>query len=77
MRVESEQLLDVIALALRLDPEQLSLKTSMDNCPEWDSLKQLSIVLTIEDEFDVEVPDVDVQSLTSVELWLRWLNADA
>lgn len=74
MSVEETRLLEVVAAALKVDVAELNLRTSMENTEEWDSLRHLSLVLTIEDEFAVRIPDEDVQHLTSIQLLYEWLN---
>lgn len=76
MTTDSNQLLDLMALVLRLDRSAVSMETSMDNTGEWDSLRHLSVILALEDEFKVRIPDDEVQHLISVSLIHEWLNAD-
>jgi acyl carrier protein len=76
MTTDSNQLLDLMALVLRLDRSTVSMETSMDNTGEWDSLRHLSVILALEDEFKVRIPDDEVQHLISISLIHEWLNAD-
>ena len=56
------------------DQDSITLESSSQNLASWDSLKQMKIVLLLEEEFSVEVPDELVAELTSIELILEFLN---
>ena len=34
--------------------------TSMDTVESWDSLSQMNLVLALEDEFGIEIPDLEI-----------------
>jgi acyl carrier protein len=40
----------------------------MDNVPSWDSLKHMNLVLALEEEFKVSIPDEDAANITSYAL---------
>ena len=42
--------------------------TSMDTVESWDSLSQMNLVLALEDEFGIEIPDLEIQNMISVNL---------
>lgn len=69
-----QQVVELVALVLKKDPSEVDAETSMQNTVEWDSLRHLSMILALEDEFGVEVPDEEVQVLTSVALISAWLQ---
>ena len=39
---------------------------SMENCSDWDSMKHIEIILSIEEELGVSFEPEDIPSLTSV-----------
>jgi acyl carrier protein len=47
-----------------LPPEEIS-SASVDNVPAWDSLASLTLVAVLEDEFGVEISELDLPGLTS------------
>lgn len=77
MSIEVNQIKSILASVLKLDPSQITDQASMENLPEWDSLRQLSLILTIEDELGVSIPDSEVQYLTSLRSLTEWLASDA
>ncbi len=76
MQASEGQVIELVALVLKKEPSEVDAGTSMKNTEEWDSLRHLSLILAIEDEFDVQIPDNEVQHLTSVALITAWLQAD-
>ena len=47
---------------------------SMNNCTEWDSLKQVALIAEIEDKIDIDFEFEDILEMTSVEKILRILR---
>ena len=58
----------VIADVLMLDLIDIEDGSSPDNIEKWDSLKQMDIILSIEEEFDIRLIDEDVVEMLNVEL---------
>ncbi len=57
-----------IAAVLGLDPDAVKDDASPETIPEWDSVKQMDIVLAVEDEFDVRFNDDVIATLASYVL---------
>ena len=58
----------LIATMLNIDASMLNEDSSMDNLPNWDSLRQMNIVLALEEEFKIVIPDEDAANITSYKL---------
>jgi acyl carrier protein len=58
----------VMASVLEVDAATLNEDSSMDNVPGWDSLKQMNLVLALEESFGVSIPDEDAANATSYKL---------
>lgn len=52
----------------QMDLAQVSLETSPDTIPAWDSLQHLNLVLALEQEFDVQFTPEEIEQLLSVDL---------
>jgi len=61
---------NVMAAVLELDVKSLDEDSSMDNITGWDSLKQMNLILALEESFDVSIPDEDAANATSYQLIL-------
>lgn len=52
-----EKLRDIICEQLELDPSEVTLESNMEDDFNADSLDFVDIVMSIEDEFGVEIPE--------------------
>lgn len=59
---------NVMAAVLEIDASGIGDDTSMDNVASWDSLRQMNLVLALEDSFGVAIPDDDAANATSFKL---------
>lgn len=67
MNMEST-LKTVVANVLSIQADLIGDDTSMDTVASWDSIKHMNLVLAIEEEFGVSIPDEDVANITSYPL---------
>jgi acyl carrier protein len=58
----------VMATVLEVDATAIGDDASMDNVEGWDSLKQMNLVLALEESFGVTIPDEDAGNATSYKL---------
>jgi acyl carrier protein len=63
--IDEDKLKRLVANVLELEPEDIGADTSMDTVEQWDSLRHLTLVLAIEDEFGISVPDEEAADITS------------
>lgn len=66
--LNENQLKNVMATVLNIDPAGIDAESSMDTVPSWDSLRHMNLVLALEDEFRVSIPDEDAGNITSYRL---------
>lgn len=67
MNMEST-LKTVMATVLGIQADAIGDDTSMDTVESWDSIKHMNLVLAIEEEFGVSIPDEDAANITSYPL---------
>lgn len=65
----------VMATMLNVDVASINDDASMDTIENWDSLRHMNLVLALEDEFKVQIPDDDAGNITSYKLIKLVLNA--
>lgn len=63
-----DRIRQLVAGVLGVPLDRVTSETTMDDLDEWDSLAQMNIVLGIEEEWNIVVPDEDVASIVSVSL---------
>ncbi len=66
--LNEDTLKQVMATMLKVDAVTITADSSMDNMPNWDSLRHMNLVLALEDEFKVVIPDEDAGNITSYKL---------
>jgi acyl carrier protein len=64
----------IMATMLNVDYSTINEDSSMDNVPSWDSLRHMNLVLALEEEFKVTIPDEDAGNITSYKLIKLVLN---
>jgi len=65
-QVIKESVIDIIAECIKLPKDQISPDLSVGDVPQWGSMAQMSILATVQSEFEVEIPEEDLFDLTSV-----------
>ncbi|MGX8773492.1 MAG: acyl carrier protein [Bacillota bacterium] len=54
--------------------EELSMDTSLVNDLEADSLDAVEIIMAIEEEFDIEIPDEDAEKFLTIRDMVEYLE---
>ena len=58
----------VMSEILNIDVSSINDNTSPENVESWDSLKQMNIIVALEEEFDIEFSDEDIIEMLSFRL---------
>ena len=66
--LNEDTLKQLIATMLNVDVFAINEDSSMDNLLNWDSLRHMNLVLALEEEFKVTIPDEDAGNITSYKL---------
>jgi acyl carrier protein len=61
-------LIALMASILDVDPSEIGPDASSDTIANWDSLHHMNLVIAIEEEFGVTIPDEDAANITSLAL---------
>ena len=59
---------DFMSAVVSVPTEVITPDSSMDTIEGWDSLKHMNLVIALEDEFGVSIPDEDAADITSYAL---------
>jgi len=65
---------DIILAVIEIKDKNLVEQLSMDNEESWDSMKQLTIITALENEFDIFIEASEASNLTSYDLILDFVN---
>lgn len=63
--IDEAALKQVVADVLEVDPGTINDNFSMDGVEQWDSLRHMTLVLSIEEAFNISVPDEEAANITS------------
>lgn len=66
--VDQAKIKEVMAAVLEVEVSKIGDDASMDSIESWDSLRQMNLVLALEDAFGVSIPDEDAANATSFKL---------
>lgn len=61
------QVVDIIAKALKIDRVRVTPELSIGDIPEWDSVGNITLISALEENLHLEFPIEDLFDLTSVE----------
>lgn len=66
--MESTRIKQVMSLVFEVPLGLILEDSSTDNIENWDSLRHLNLILALEEEFDVSIPDEEVGNLVNYKL---------
>lgn len=66
--IDESKLKQVMASVLGVPADSIDESTSTDTVADWTSLAHLNLIVALEEEFDVMLPDDEVAELTSYPL---------
>ena len=61
-----EKVIEIIAGVLEVQPSEISLESTVGDFPTWDSLGQLNILQSVQDEFEVEFEPEEMMDIEDV-----------
>ena len=61
-----EKVVKILAEQLSVDPDKITMESLLEEDLDADSLDAIDIVMSIEDEFEIEVPDEAIANMKSV-----------
>lgn len=65
---------NLIANVLQIPVAEIADATELNSIPQWDSLGHVQILLSLEENYGVEINDTTVTKLTSLAAILEHLN---
>lgn len=61
-----QKVFEIVARVLEVNPEEITLESTVGDFPSWDSLGQLSILQSVQDEFNVEFEPEEMMDIEDV-----------
>ena len=69
-----EKLKMILSQQFDVDEENITLETNIENDLGADSLDVIDIIMAIDDEFEIEVPDEEVENIRTVEQLVKYIE---
>jgi acyl carrier protein len=60
------QLIQIVAEALKIPPDQVSAQMTMEGTPAWDSLAHMELIVSLEEHYRMQLTPDDMVALRSV-----------
>ncbi len=72
-----EKIKEIIHEQLSVEKDSITLETDLMKDLEADSLDAVEIIMSIEEEFEIEIPDEDAEGFKTVEDLVRYVEENA
>ena len=63
---EFEQVREIMANVMLVDPEDITAETTPNTLPAWDSLKHLNLVLSLEEAYGITLMPEDTEQMVQI-----------
>lgn len=60
--------------ALEIESQEVKLTDNFRDYEEWDSLNQLSLIAMLDDEFNIQIENKELEKLVTVQELIDWVN---
>ena len=70
----AEKVKEIIVEQLGVDPEEVTMEASFVNDLGADSLDTVELVMALEEEFNIEIPDEEAEKLDTVGKAIEYIN---
>ncbi len=77
MAIDQGRILKMIADQLQIDEEQVKPDASFMDDLGADSLDTVELIMALEEEFDIEIPDSEAEKIRTVQQALDYLDENA
>jgi acyl carrier protein len=68
MEKQKVRILQILSNVFEVDITALNEDSSIDNIENWDSIRHLNLILALEEEFKITIPDEEVGDLVNFKL---------
>lgn len=71
-----EKVIEIVANELSVSKEELNENTNLQDDLNADSLDAVELIMSIEDEFEIEISDDEAQNLRTIGDIVNYINAN-
>jgi acyl carrier protein len=77
MALETDRIVTIIAEQLQIDEDQVTPDASFMDDLGADSLDTVELIMALEEEFDLEIPDSEAEKIRTVQDTLNYMKSHA
>ena len=71
----SKRVINLISMILNMDPSEIKNSLAYNSIERWDSIAQMNIILSLEEEFNIQLLDEDIEDMLTVELIIKIISS--
>jgi len=68
MTLVQERIKKIMSIVFEVPIDQITETSSKDTIEHWDSLRHLNLIMALEEEFEITIPDEEVDNLINLKL---------
>ena len=69
-----DRIKNVMSIVFNVPVSVIDENASPDSIESWDSLKHMNLIIALEEEFNIKIPDVEVANILTYKLILYIIN---
>jgi acyl carrier protein len=69
-----DRIKNVMSAVFEIPADQICNESSSDTIATWDSLKHMNLIIALEEEFNISIPDHEVGNMLNFELIFHIIN---
>ena len=71
----SQRVINQISIILNINPSEIKGSLAYNSIERWDSIAQMNIILSLEEEFNIQLLDEDIEDMLTVELIIKIISS--
>lgn len=72
-----EKVKTILAEQLEFDEEKITMESSLVDDLDADSLDVVDLIMSLEEEFDIEIPDEEIEEIKTVGDLVKYIEANS
>ena len=65
---------NVMSIVFNIPVNEIDIDASPDSIESWDSLKHMNLIIALEEEFKIKIPDTEVANILTFKLIVYIIN---
>ena len=61
------KIIDILSIVFNINVKKITKKTNKTNIANWDSLRHMTLIITLEDEFNIKFDEQDISKINNID----------